>query len=131
MKNYLSIMLLLLTLSTYVYGQSGRPAKIKTNESTKIALADILGDWYPNDSLVEPQITFRQIGNAFVEIEGIKDGVGNYMFSIERDSILINGIAINWPPYDCTLKLLKSNLLEIVFSQYFYTGGASTLIYKR
>lgn len=130
MNNCISIILLLLTLSTNVLCQTGKPIQSEANESTKIALSDILGDWYPIDSLVAPQITFRQMGNSLVVIDGIKHGVGNYSFIVEGDSISVNGIAANWPPYDCTLRLLKTNQLEIGFYQYFYTGS-SKFFYKR
>jgi len=42
-----------------------------------------------------------------------------------------NGTAANWPPYDCTLRLLnnKENL-EIEFYQFFYKE-TTKIIYKR
>lgn len=125
-----SIAFLLIILNSNVAGRTGRPAKSEVRDSSKIALSDILGDWYPIDSSAAPQITFRQIGVSLVEIDGIKHGVGNYTFRMDKDSISVNGIAMNWPPYDCTLRLLNRNLLEIEFYQFFYTTS-SKIIYKR
>ncbi|MBK7762509.1 MAG: hypothetical protein IPI46_03950 [Bacteroidetes bacterium] len=130
MNNCISIILLLLTLSTNVLCQTGKPIQSEANESTKIALSDILGDWYPIDSLVAPQITFRQMGNSLVVIDGIKHGVGNYSFIVEGDGISVNGIAANWPPYDCTLRLLNSKDLEIEF-YLFLSTKTTKIIYRR
>ncbi len=130
MNHCLSIILLLLTLYTNVAAQTGRPTQSDAKESTKIALSDILGDWYPIDSLVAPKITFSQIGNSFVEIDGVKHGVGNYNFYIDHDSVHVNGSAINWPPLDCKLLLKGKNVLEIVFGE-FLSGWTSSLLYKR
>lgn len=127
---FLSIAFLLIILNSNVAGRTGGPDRSEVRDSSKIALSDILGDWYPIDSSAAPQITFRQIEISLVEIDGIKHGVGNYSFWTEKDSISINGIAMNWPPYDCTLRLLNKNLLEIEFYQFFYTTS-SKIIYKR
>lgn len=99
------------------------------NKDVKISLTDIIGHWYSTDSNVS-EICFKNINNHYVEIEGIKHGVGNYYFKIYGDSILIKGTAPNWPPYDCTLRILKTNLLEIEFSQ-FYSTNTTKVIYRR
>lgn len=88
----------------------------------------IVGDWCSHDSSLV-KISFVEINNDLVNIEGIKHGVGNYMFQLTGDSISVNGTAANWPPYDCTLSLINSRELEISFYQRFHT--ATKVIYKR
>lgn len=95
----------------------------------KIALTDIIGDWYALDSSGS-KICMVNVNNLFVDMEGIRHGVGNYSFKISGDSISTNGIAINWPPYDCRLKLSKENFLAIEFYQFFDTTSTK-VIYKR
>jgi len=99
------------------------------NKNTKIAVCDILGKWVIDDSS-KYQISFSKVGNFYVQIEGIKHGVGNYSFIIDKDSIYTNGTAANWQPYDCKLKLLNKNMLEIAFYQYF-TTDAYRVIFSR
>jgi len=101
----------------------------EANKQTKIAIKDIIGDWYAGDSL-KTKIRFVTIGNYYVSIEGIKHGVGDYGFIIDKDSLSVNGTAPNWPPYDCTLRLLSKNTLEIKFYQFFSTD-AYPILYKR
>lgn len=104
--------------------------KIKNeNRNNKIALSDIIGNWYAADSSGH-KISFVNINNYFVTIEGIKDGVGNYHFMIDGDSVSVNGTAPNWPPYDCTLHLTKNNTLRIEFYQYYFTAS-TTINYRR
>lgn len=129
MNNYLGIILLLLFLTNNTVGQKVEHSQTEAQENTKIALTDILGDWYSIDSLMT-KISFRQVGNSYVEIEGIKHGVGNYGFVVAHDSIDVNGMALNWPPYDCTLYLQGKNVLEISFYQ-FYTVAKYSVVYKR
>ena len=82
-----------------------------TNKNGKISLTDIIGNWYNVDSSAS-KINFININNYFVDIDGINHGAGgNYSFRVYEDSISVNGTEPNWPPYDCTLRLLKSNLL--------------------
>lgn len=79
----------------------------------KIAISDILGTWYSMDSL-NTVINFVYQGGDMI-IDGIHDGVGNYTFNCDKDSLWANGYAVNWPPFDCTLNLLKNDVLEIKF----------------
>ncbi len=117
-----------------MFGQDCRaqsaPLSLKeSNKLSRIALKDILGNWYKADS-TKLKISFVKENNSFVSIEGIKHGVGNYSFIIDKDSIFVNGTAINWPPYDCTLHLLDTNHLKIEFYQFF-SAGATGLVFRR
>ena len=102
----------------------------EANRDYKISLTDIIGNWYSVDS-PKYKISFKNLNDYFVDIDGIKHGVGNYIFKVDGDSISVNGTAANWPPYDCTLRLLnnKENL-EIEFYQFF-SRETTKIIYKR
>ncbi len=99
------------------------------NKGNRISLTEIIGNWYAVDSFGS-KISFVNINNYFVDIEGIKHGVGNYSFRIYGDSISVNGTAANWPPYDCTLRLLNNKNLEIEFYQFLSTE-TTKIIYRR
>jgi hypothetical protein len=103
---------------------------IATNKDIKISLTDIIGNWYTTDSSAS-KISFININNYFVDIEGINHGVGgNYSFRVYGDSISVIGTAPNWPPYNCSLRLLKNNHLEIEFYQ-FLSKVTTKIIYRR
>lgn len=113
------------TVSAQVIGH-----EIKTtNKAVKIKLTDVLGDWHTADSLAN-KISFMNINQHFVDIKGINHGVGNYSFRIYGDSMSVNGTAPNWPPYDCTLKLLNNKHLEVEFYQFFSTE-TTKVTYRR
>jgi hypothetical protein len=101
----------------------------ETSKYLKIAVNDIVGNWYTIDS-AHTKISFVNSNNRYMYIEGIQHGVGNYGFSVNSDSISVNGMAANWPPYDCTLRLINSKHLEISFSQFFIKESYK-VIYKR
>jgi hypothetical protein len=98
------------------------------NSPTKIAINDVIGDWVTGDSL-KAKISFVNEGFD-IYIRGLNHGVGNYIFMIEKDSIFVNGTAANWPPYDCTLRLIHRNELEIFFYQYF-SKELTNVVYRR
>ena len=102
------------------------------NQIGKVLMSDVLGDWYLVDSMdtTDFKISFTNVNNSFVEIDGIKHGVGNYIFNIVKDSIWVNGTAANWPPYYCTLKLTDDNHLEIDFYNHF-SVGTTKMIFRR
>jgi hypothetical protein len=103
---------------------------IATNKDIKISLTDIIGNWYTTDSSAS-KISFINISNYFVDIEGFNHGVGgNYSFRVYGDSMSVNGTAPNWPPYNCSLRLLKNNHLEIEFYQFLSTV-TTKIIYRR
>jgi hypothetical protein len=102
---------------------------IEANKDFKISLTDILGNWHSVDSS-STEISFVNINDYFVDIVGIKHGVGNYSFRVYEDSISVNGTAANWPPYNCSLKLLDGTHLEIEFYQFLSTSTTKT-IYQR
>lgn len=119
MNKSISILFLLfieLALLAQTKGYSIKAA----NKSNKISLTDIIGNWYTVDSSAS-KISFINSNNYFVEIAGIKHGVGNYGFRVYGDSVSVNGTSPNWPPYDCRLRLINSTHLEIEFYQFFYT----------
>lgn len=110
--------------------QTGGHDRTATNKANKILLTDIIGNWNSVDSPGH-KISFINLNNYIVEINGIKHGVGNYSFIIAGDSISVNGTAANWPPYDCTLRLFNNNKhLEIEFYKFLSTAS-SKIIYKR
>jgi hypothetical protein len=121
--------LMLLMLNKDAAAQSAADSLRSANKNTKIALADITGDWYAADSL-QSKISFNSNGRYDVCIEGIKHGVGKYHFIIDGDSIYVNGTAANWPPYCCTLMLLSNHVLEIKFWQYAYKETRN-MLYRR
>ena len=125
----LIFILILIILSQSIIAQSRVDGLRETNKNNKIALKDIVGNWFTADS-AHSKISFINNNNYFISIDGIKHGVGDYIFNLANDSISVNGTAPNWPPYDCTLRLLNSELLEIEFYQYFSTV-TTKMIYKR
>lgn len=116
-------------LISTVVAQTATSVDQENQNDEKIALTDIIGDWYAIDSSGS-KIRMVNVNNLFVDLEGIRHGVGNYSFKICGDSISVNGLAINWPPYDCRLRLLEDHFLEIEFYQFFYTTSTK-VIYKR
>ena len=111
--------LLLFILFTFSLNAQNSPNEVrKANEKVKIAASEVLGKWYSSDTM-NSYIEFVADGDYSIHIEGYRPGVGQYTFVREKDSIRANGTAPNWPPYDCTLHLIDSNTLEIMFYQYF------------
>ena len=103
---------------------------IATNKDIKISLTDLIGNWYTTDSSAS-MISFINISNYFVDIEGFNHRVGgNYSFRVYGDSMTVNGTAPNWPPYNCSLRLLNNNHLEIEFYQFLSTV-TTKIIYRR
>lgn len=127
--NKLGIIKFFIFISLAVTAQTSGHEIKETNKDIKIALTEIIGDWYSADSSAS-KITFININNYFVDIQGIKHGVGNYSFRVYGDSISVNGTAPNWPPYDCTLRLLSNKFLEIEFYQ-FLSAGTNKVNYIR
>jgi hypothetical protein len=125
----LGLFLITIIVSNAVKGQIPGYEIREANKNGKIALSDIVGNWYSTDSS-HSKIRFVNNNNSFVSIDGIKHGVGDYCFTFYGDSISVNGMAINWPPYDCTLSLVSDNLLKIEFYQFF-SKGAQKVFYKR
>ena len=127
--NKLNIVLLFLFLRPAIEAQTRGYDITTANKDNKISLTDIIGNWYNVDSSAS-KISFIKINNYFVDIDGIKHGVGNYSFKVYGDSISVNGTAVNWPPYDCTLRLLNSKDLEIEFYKFSSTK-TTKIIYRR
>lgn len=127
--NKLQSVLFFINLGTAGVAQiSGHEIK-STNKDVQISLAEIIGDWYTADSAAH-KISFTFIINSLVDLKGITHGVGNYSFRVIGDSVFVNGTAPNWSPYDCTLRLLNNNRLEIEFYQFFSTETTKA-VYRR
>lgn len=129
MRNKFSIALLLLTFCSTVSAQKEKSTKKEAEKISKIALTDILGDWYTSDT-IDSKISFIRAGDAEILIEGRREGVSAYRLSVDADSMYVNGSAPNWPPYYCTLLLHDDNLLEIKYFQ-FSSVEPKSVIYRR
>jgi hypothetical protein len=127
MKTTLTTLLLLTTLT--LSAQTTPHQTPTPNTHQKISTNAIIGNWYSTDSNAY-KISFIQTNNHFVEIDGIRHGVSNYLFTVDGDSMSVKGTASNWPPYDCNLKLLNAKLLEIEF-YYLFSTAATKVTYKR
>ncbi|MFM7233045.1 MAG: hypothetical protein ACKOZM_00550 [Flavobacteriales bacterium] len=102
---------------------------IAANKDFKISMHELLGDWFKADSSAH-KIQFTAISEYFVDMHGITHGVGNYSFRVYGDSISVNGSAPNCPPYNCALRLISKDLLEIEFYQFLSTE-TTKVAYKR
>jgi len=127
--NALNIVLLFWLLSPVIVAQTRQLNLAAADKENKISLIDIIGNWYSVDSSAS-KISFIKISSYFVDIDGIKHGVGNYSFRVYGDSISAKGTAANWPPYDCTIRLLNSKSLEIEFYTFLSTR-TTKIIYRR
>jgi hypothetical protein len=116
-------LLVLIVFPQFCVGQNdGGVYPSSIDKLERISVVDIIGDWYSTDS-TNTKITFKNVNDAFVEIEGIRHGVGNYSFWIEKGSITVRGSAPNWPPYYCTIKLISPQVLEISFHEFNSTNS--------
>jgi hypothetical protein len=129
MKKYPSIILTLMLFYSHAFGQVKIHEIWDTNTNSRIVLTHVIGDWYSSDS-IKSRISFIRNGNSNVFIEGKRDGVNNYHFKLDSDSIYVNGLAANWPPYYCTLYFHTINTLEIKYYQ-FHSLVTTSVIYKR
>lgn len=129
MKIKIGFVIILLTSFASIFGQVVINETWENNKNNRITLTDIMGDWYTSDS-IKSKITFVKLANEDVVIERKRDGVNDYRFSIDEDSIYVNGIAANWPPNYCTLFLNDNNILEIKFYQ-FHSLKTTVITYKR
>jgi hypothetical protein len=128
-KIRLVFILIFMFMSYSVGAQTSINNLKEANKDFKILLTDIIGNWYAVDS-TRSKISFVNLNNVIVEIDGLNEGVGNYSFLVDGDSMSVNGTAANWPPYNCTLRLLNSKHLEIEFYQFF-SKETSKIIYRR
>ena len=116
--NSLLFILFLCSVHTVGRAQTNIDSLRTANKNVKIAVSDILGDFYAMDSL-NTKISFIADGHGAVYMEGIQPGVGKYNFPQAGDSLYVNGLAVNWPPYYCTLNLMDKHTLEIQFYHFF------------
>lgn len=123
------LLVTLMILSHDSFAQTSGLGIKDANKNLKIAVNDIVGNWCTDDS-AQSMICFINDNSYFVHIDGIQHGVGKYYFNIAKDSISVNGTAANWPPYDCTITMINTNLLQIEFYQFF-SKETTKVIYKR
>lgn len=126
------ILLVFVAIQNGAIAQSAADSIRKGNVHTKIALTDILGEWYmhhPDSS--KSKIHFINQTGFQVIIPEIKHGVGEYSFRIEQDSMYVNGYAANWPPYYCTVNRVDKSTLELELLFYTYTNSGITHIVCR
>lgn len=129
MKVKLCFAIVLTTFCFRGHAQREPYAYREANKNSKIALAELLGDWYTSDS-TRSTITFVLNVNLDVSLEGKRDGVNDYRFALYKDSVFVNGLAPNWPPYYCTLFLKSEAVLEVLYYQ-FLSQTIDRIIYKR
>lgn len=122
-------LLLLLSLSGLMQAQDNPTSVRQANSKVRISVDDVLGKWYSSDT-INTFIEFVENGDFEVQIEGYRPGVGQYTFVRSNDSISANGTAPNWPPYDCTIRLLDDSTLMVMFYQYHYKTTRN-VIFKR
>ncbi|MBK9637076.1 MAG: hypothetical protein IPO63_04400 [Bacteroidetes bacterium] len=89
--------------------------RLATN-AMKIPTSSILGIWKPVDTSLK-KLEFVKHG-PYVMIKVDSQPAG-YTFTVENDSVYVNGVMANWPPYDCILILKDETTLEINYFQYF------------
>jgi hypothetical protein len=73
------------------------------------------GHWESMDKL-RVRIEFIELRSEVV----IKKGDNSYSYTFPKDSlnrVYVSGFIANWPPYDCLLKLVNQDTLELAFSQ--------------
>lgn len=125
----LSTLLLLLVANVCLFAQSKVNSLRK--ESGKVALAALLGNWYSNGDS-SAKIEFVTESDYYIIIKPKTLGVSNYSFRRYGDSLMLKGTAANWPPYDCTVKFIDKNTIEICYYQFFYKESElNTVLYKR
>ncbi len=110
--------ILLIPLLLLFAGSSGAQSPIDSiqnaNAGIKIAVAEISGKWlsveYPG-----VEVVFVEKENELLRFP--QNYVHPFSFNKENDSITVKGVAMNWPPYTCIVKLLDNGTLET----YTYT----------
>lgn len=127
-KTRLTLLLLLVT-NVCLFAQSKVDSLRKG--SGKAALSALLGNWYANGDS-SAKIEFETESDYYIIIKPKTLGVSNYSFRRYGDSVVLKGTAANWPPYDCNVKFVDRNTIEICYYQFFYKENElNTVIYKR
>ena len=129
LNKYILVCILFCLFTSELNAQNFSDSLRTQNQNVKLPLSYILGKWHYQTS-PDSFITFEQALNTVVTINGIKHGVGNYIFNIQNDSVMVNGYAPNWPPYDCTLKYVNDTTLECLFYQYHYPKPNAIIFIK-
>lgn len=89
--------------------------RLATN-AMKIPTSSLLGIWNPVDTSFKSVEFVKQDPYVMIKVDSQHAG---YTFNIENDSVYVNGVLPNWPPYDCILILKDATTLEINYFQYF------------
>lgn len=93
----------------------------------KVPLSFIQGKWLSQDS-VKARIDFVQKGDELQIVP--RTYVHPYTFRIEKDSVYLEGLAMNWPPYCCRIEPIDEQTILIVYSRY-ETEELGRIIYER
>ena len=112
----ISCSLQLIFLSTGLFAQTQVDSLRMATNAMKIPAFSILGIWNPLDTSFK-KVEFVKFG-PYVIIKEDSQHAG-YTFTIENDSVSVNGVLANWPPYECILNLKNETALEINYFQYF------------
>ena len=84
------------------------------DNSSRIEVKLLVGFWETTDT-IKRRIEFV---NSDFELKLIIPANHPYYFSIDSlQNVSSSGFYPNWPPYDCELKLITSDTLEIKYSQ--------------
>lgn len=95
-----------------------------------IPIKSLLGKWKSvpkNIDLESAEIRFEVINNELKLVAG--EQTYSFWNTVSNTAILGQGVFINWPPYDCTVKLIDENHLAITYS--FLGEEAITVSYAR
>ncbi len=106
----------LIFLSTGLAAQTQVDSLRMATNAMKIPASSILGRWNPVDTSFKMVEFIKQDPYVMIKVDSQHAG---YTFNIENDSVFVNGVLPNWPPYDCILNLKDATTLEINYFQYF------------
>lgn len=106
----------LIFLSTGLAAQTSVDSLRLATNAVKIPTSSILGIWNPVDTSFKNVEFVKQDSYIMIKVDSQHAG---YTFNIENDSVYVNGVLPNWPPYDCILILKDATTLEINYFQYF------------
>jgi hypothetical protein len=106
----------LIFLSTGLAAQTQVDSLRMATNAVKIPMSSILGFWNPIDTNFKSVEFVKQDPYVMIKVDSQHAG---YTLNIENDSVYVNGVLPNWPPYDCILILKDATTLEINYFQYF------------
>jgi hypothetical protein len=118
MLRLLSFFLLMALLSS---------AQAQEQPVEKVQLRYLQGKWLSQDS-VQARIDFVQEGEELHILP--RTYVHPYTFRIEKDSVSLKGLAMNWPPYYCRIKPIDEQTILIEYLSYI-SEELCGIIYER